>query len=144
MPPTVVTGPDEQIPWPAYSEQVDYEIELAVVKSMLQLFRIAFDQIDANLRAAGLHSGHRRHDNLAGESLADADVNCSAMPLADTAQLLQCPTICCHLCPRMAHQGLMDSPTHRANILSTEFTRVGIGIQNAGARGITFTQNFAD
>jgi 2-keto-4-pentenoate hydratase/2-oxohepta-3-ene-1,7-dioic acid hydratase in catechol pathway len=31
MPPTVVTGPDEQIPWPAYSEQIDYEIELAVV-----------------------------------------------------------------------------------------------------------------
>ena len=31
MPPTVVTGPDEQIPWPAYSKQVDYEIELAVV-----------------------------------------------------------------------------------------------------------------
>ncbi|MHC4543719.1 MAG: fumarylacetoacetate hydrolase family protein [Planctomycetota bacterium] len=31
MPPTVVTGPDTQIPWPAYSEQVDYEIELAVV-----------------------------------------------------------------------------------------------------------------
>jgi 2-keto-4-pentenoate hydratase/2-oxohepta-3-ene-1,7-dioic acid hydratase in catechol pathway len=31
MPPTVVTGPNEQIPWPAYSEQVDYEIELAVV-----------------------------------------------------------------------------------------------------------------
>ncbi|MEA3249516.1 MAG: CvpA family protein [Patescibacteria group bacterium] len=45
---------------------------------------------------------------------------------------------------RMAHEGLMDSPTHRANILSTEFTRIGIGIQNAGARGITFTQNFAD
>jgi 2-keto-4-pentenoate hydratase/2-oxohepta-3-ene-1,7-dioic acid hydratase in catechol pathway len=31
MPPTVVIGPDEEIPWPAYSEQVDYEIELAVV-----------------------------------------------------------------------------------------------------------------
>ncbi len=31
MPPTVVIGPDEQIPWPAYSQQVDYEIELAVV-----------------------------------------------------------------------------------------------------------------
>lgn len=31
MPPTVVTGPDEQIPWPAYSKQVDYEIELAVI-----------------------------------------------------------------------------------------------------------------
>jgi 2-keto-4-pentenoate hydratase/2-oxohepta-3-ene-1,7-dioic acid hydratase in catechol pathway len=31
MPPTVVIGPDEQIPWPAYSSQIDYELELAVV-----------------------------------------------------------------------------------------------------------------
>jgi 2-keto-4-pentenoate hydratase/2-oxohepta-3-ene-1,7-dioic acid hydratase in catechol pathway len=31
MPASVVIGPDEQIPWPAYSEQIDYEIELAVV-----------------------------------------------------------------------------------------------------------------
>jgi len=31
MPPTVVIGPDEQIPWPAYSEKIDYEIELAVI-----------------------------------------------------------------------------------------------------------------
>ena len=31
MPPTVIIGHDEQIPWPAYSEQIDYEIELAVV-----------------------------------------------------------------------------------------------------------------
>lgn len=31
MPPTVIIGPDEQIPWPAYSKQIDYELELAVV-----------------------------------------------------------------------------------------------------------------
>jgi 2-keto-4-pentenoate hydratase/2-oxohepta-3-ene-1,7-dioic acid hydratase in catechol pathway len=31
MPPTVVIGPDVQIPWPAYSNQIDYEIELAVI-----------------------------------------------------------------------------------------------------------------
>jgi len=30
-PSTTVLGPDDQIPWPAYSEQIDYEIELAVV-----------------------------------------------------------------------------------------------------------------
>ncbi len=30
-PATTIIGPDEQIPWPAYSEQIDYEIELAVV-----------------------------------------------------------------------------------------------------------------
>jgi len=31
MPATAVIGPDEEIPWPVYSEQIDYEIELAVV-----------------------------------------------------------------------------------------------------------------
>lgn len=31
MPATVITGPETEIPWPVYSEQIDYEIELAVV-----------------------------------------------------------------------------------------------------------------
>lgn len=31
MPSTAVIGPNEIIPWPTYSEQVDYELELAVV-----------------------------------------------------------------------------------------------------------------
>ncbi len=31
MPPTVIIGTDEKIPWPVYSEQIDYEVELAVV-----------------------------------------------------------------------------------------------------------------
>jgi 2-keto-4-pentenoate hydratase/2-oxohepta-3-ene-1,7-dioic acid hydratase in catechol pathway len=31
MPPTVVAAPGEVIAWPAYSRQIDYEIELAVV-----------------------------------------------------------------------------------------------------------------
>ena len=31
MPTTAVTGPGAEIPWPAYSRQIDYEIELAVV-----------------------------------------------------------------------------------------------------------------
>ncbi len=30
-PATTIIGPDDQIAWPAYSEQIDYEIELAVV-----------------------------------------------------------------------------------------------------------------
>ncbi|MHC4638780.1 MAG: fumarylacetoacetate hydrolase family protein [Planctomycetota bacterium] len=31
MPSTVVIGPGQEIPWPVYSETIDYEIELAVV-----------------------------------------------------------------------------------------------------------------
>jgi 2-keto-4-pentenoate hydratase/2-oxohepta-3-ene-1,7-dioic acid hydratase in catechol pathway len=30
-PSTTIIGPEEQIPWPAYSEQIDYELELAIV-----------------------------------------------------------------------------------------------------------------
>ena len=43
---------------------------------------------------------------------------------------------------RIAHDGLMNSPGHRANILRPEFGRVGIGIMDGGIRGIMVTQNF--
>jgi uncharacterized protein YkwD len=42
----------------------------------------------------------------------------------------------------MAHQGLMDSPGHRANILRPAFGRVGIGIVDGGRYGLMVTQNF--
>jgi len=41
-----------------------------------------------------------------------------------------------------AHQGLMDSPGHRANILRPQFGRVGVGVLDAGAYGLMVTQNF--
>ena len=43
-----------------------------------------------------------------------------------------------------AHQALMDSPGHRANILQPAFRRIAIGVVTNGDRGITFTQIFAD
>jgi uncharacterized protein YkwD len=42
----------------------------------------------------------------------------------------------------IAHQGLMDSPGHRANILRPHFGRVGIGIVDGGRYGLMVTQNF--
>lgn len=41
-----------------------------------------------------------------------------------------------------AHQGLMNSLGHRANILRPAFGRVGIGIVDGGRRGQMVTQNF--
>jgi uncharacterized protein YkwD len=41
-----------------------------------------------------------------------------------------------------AHQGLMDSPGHRANILRPAFGRVGIGIVDGGRYGLMVTQKF--
>ena len=42
----------------------------------------------------------------------------------------------------VAHRALMDSPGHRDNILRPEFTRIGIGVINAGAYGRMVTQLF--
>lgn len=41
-----------------------------------------------------------------------------------------------------AHQGLMESPGHRANILRPQFGRVGIGVLDGGVHGLMVTQNF--
>jgi len=42
----------------------------------------------------------------------------------------------------VAHNGLMNSPGHRANILRPEFGRVGIGIMDGGMRGLMVSQEF--
>jgi uncharacterized YkwD family protein len=41
-----------------------------------------------------------------------------------------------------AHQSLMNSPGHRANILNPAFTQVGIGIASGSMYGLIFTQMF--
>jgi uncharacterized protein YkwD len=41
-----------------------------------------------------------------------------------------------------AHDGLMNSPGHRANILRPQFGRVGIGVLDAGRHGLMVTQDF--
>lgn len=45
---------------------------------------------------------------------------------------------------KLAHTGLMNSPGHRANILRPQFGKVGIGIIDAGRRGIMVTQQFSN
>ena len=42
----------------------------------------------------------------------------------------------------VAHRALMDSPGHRENILRPEFTRIGIGVIQAGIYGRMITQLF--
>ncbi|MBC5991423.1 CvpA family protein [Pontibacter cellulosilyticus] len=42
----------------------------------------------------------------------------------------------------IAHQGLMNSPGHRANILQERYGRVGIGVLKGGPGKLMITQNF--
>lgn len=44
----------------------------------------------------------------------------------------------------LAHQGLMNSPGHRANILSPNYHRVGIGVMDGGIYGKMFVQEFTN
>jgi uncharacterized protein YkwD len=45
---------------------------------------------------------------------------------------------------QIAHDGLMNSPGHRANILNARYRRVGLGVADGGMHGKMFVQNFAD
>jgi uncharacterized YkwD family protein len=50
--------------------------------------------------------------------------------------------IACNQSVQRAHDALMNSPGHRANILSKDFTHIGIGIVNGGQCGAMYTQMF--
>ena len=43
---------------------------------------------------------------------------------------------------KICHEGLMNSPGHRANILNPSFGRLGIGVLDGGIYGLMITQNF--
>lgn len=45
---------------------------------------------------------------------------------------------------KLAHNGLMNSPGHRANILSQEYLKIGIGVMDGGVYGLMITQVFSD
>ncbi len=44
----------------------------------------------------------------------------------------------------LAHEGLMNSPGHRENVLRPQFGRIGIGIMDGGQKGLMITQMFRD
>jgi len=44
----------------------------------------------------------------------------------------------------LAHNGLMNSAGHRANILSKDFHQIGIGVLDGGIYGLMITQVFSD
>jgi len=43
-----------------------------------------------------------------------------------------------------AYRALMQSPGHRANMMNPAFRKVGIGVQDAGTKGIMVAQEFSD
>jgi len=80
--------------------------------------------------------GYFSHNSIDGRTLADR--------LLDAAVAFQAAAENIALAPNanLAHLGLMNSEKHRDNILDPEFTKIGIGVMDAGQYGIMVTQDF--
>jgi uncharacterized protein YkwD/uncharacterized membrane protein required for colicin V production len=85
-----------------------------------------------------LQRGYFAHETPEGLTPFDRMRAGSAQFVVAGENLALAPTV------TLAHQGLMESPGHRANILRPEFGRVGIGAMRADGRGRMFVQNFAN
>jgi uncharacterized protein YkwD len=80
--------------------------------------------------------GYFAHDTPEGTSPFDRMRAANVRFTTAGENLALAPTI------PVAHNGLMNSPGHRANILRPEFGRVGIGVMDGGIRGLMISQEF--
>lgn len=82
--------------------------------------------------------GYFSHYSPEGLTVADRAVEVGIKYLIIGENLAYAPSL------ELAHQGLMNSPGHRANILSPDYKKIGIGVANGDEYGIMFTQVFKD
>jgi uncharacterized protein YkwD len=85
-----------------------------------------------------LARGYFSHVSPEGESLPDRMRREKVRYLVAGENLALAPTLA------IAHEGLMDSPGHRANILRPQFGHLGVGVLDAGRHGLMVTQNFSN
>lgn len=100
---------------------------------------------DERLRAiARAHSedmfkrGYFSHYSPEGLTVADRASNAGLDFLVIGENLAYAPSV------ELAHKGLMNSEGHRANILSEDYGKVGIGAIDGGVYGKMFTQVFSN
>lgn len=85
-----------------------------------------------------LRRGYFAHYSPEGETVADRADKKGISYLVIGENLAFAPTL------DLAHKGLMNSEGHRANILSPEFGKIGIGVIDGGVYGKMFTQVFTN
>lgn len=100
---------------------------------------------DEKLRAVGrVHSadmfkrGYFSHYSPEGKTVAERAEENKVSYVVIGENLAYAPEL------SLAHEGLMNSPGHRANILGEDFAKVGIGIMDGGIYGIMVTQVFSN
>lgn len=82
--------------------------------------------------------GYFSHYSPEGKTVADRALAAGIDFLVIGENLAYAPTL------TLAHNGLMNSEGHRANILSTDYGKIGIGVMDGGVYGKMFTQVFTN
>ncbi len=82
--------------------------------------------------------GYFSHYSPEGKSVADRLLEADIDFLVVGENLAYAPSF------ELAFKGLMNSPGHKENILSTDYGRIGIGVMDGGVYGKIFTQVFAN
>ncbi len=102
-------------------------------------------KVDENLRAIArgysadmLRRGYFSHYSPEGKTVADRSLEAGIDFIIVGENLAYAPTV------EAAHKGFMNSSGHRANILSVEYSKVGIGTMDGGVYGKMFTQVFTN
>ncbi len=83
-------------------------------------------------------NGYFAHNSLNGKTPFDRMHDAGINFFAAGENLALAPNV------DIAHTGLMNSPGHRANILTPEFGKVGIAVIDGGVYGKMFAQEFTD
>lgn len=125
---------------PVAEQEMFRKVNMERAKAGLEL--VAFD--NALRDVARAHSndmfkrGYFSHYTPDGISPFDRMNNAGIQYLYAGENLALAPTT------PLAHQGLMNSPGHRANILNPNFKKIGIGVIDGGMYGKMYSQEFTN
>lgn len=147
---TIKPKTDESINLGFQTDQ--YKVEPAAEIAMIDLVnkeRISMGlntlKIDNDLKeVARAHSadmfkrGYFSHYSPEGKTVADRVTEAGIDFLIVGENLAFAPTL------ESAHKGLMNSEGHRANILSEDYGKIGVGVMDGGVYGKMFTQVFTN
>ncbi|MBI2040432.1 CvpA family protein [Candidatus Microgenomates bacterium] len=123
------------------SEQTMFDL-LNNERVKVGLKRLVFDSKLQNIAREHSHDmlerGYFAHYSPEGENVADRATKAGIDFLVIGENLAYAPNV------ELAHKGLMSSEGHRANILSSDYGKIGIGVVDGGVYGKMFTQVFSN
>lgn len=102
------------------------------------IFRLELREVGRRHSADMFVRGYFAHYSPEGLDVADRASALGINFLVIGENLAYAPTL------QAAHNGLINSPGHRANILSEDYHKIGIGIANTEGYGMMITQVFSN